>query len=306
MPDPTEFVLTTCFIAALGIFVSAALIRQFLGKNLFLTPQIQPPPRCETAPDEAAKPTATPPPLPSGLIPTRFYQPFDVLGIGLVYLIFFGLVIGSVSASDEKELVLSPANLITSIAFQFIIAGVVTMLVIRRISPIEWLGLRWKSWPWVFIIAPTAVFVMWAFFGTLQFSGYMRWIESFGVDSVQETVKLLQTATDPLILGLMAFAAVIAAPICEEIVFRGYLYPAAKKFAGMGAAAVFSALIFAAAHGSLSALLPLFVFGLVLVFLFEKTGSLWAPIAVHFCFNGATVAVQMAARLLDFPANPMP
>jgi membrane protease YdiL (CAAX protease family) len=94
----------------------------------------------------------------------------------------------------------------------------------------------------------------------------------------------------------MIVAAVIAAPLCEEIVFRGYFYPVLKRTAGTWAAAFSSALVFAAAHGSLTALLPLFLFGLVLVFVYEKTGSIWAPIAVHFCFNGLTVLVQMAIR----------
>ena len=66
------------------------------------------------------------------------------------------------------------------------------------------------------------------------------------------------------------------------------------------------ALVFAAAHGSLAALLPLFVFGCVLAFLYERTGSLWASIAVHFCFNGATVLVQLAARFYDIPLAATP
>jgi membrane protease YdiL (CAAX protease family) len=175
--------------------------------------------------------------------------------------------------------------------------------VITRVRPAEWLGLKWRKWPWVFVIAPVAVISMWLFFGGLQVSGFMKWMESLGVDSVQDTVKLLQDATDPLTLGLMAGAAVLAAPICEEIVFRGYLYPAAKKFTGPWVACFFSALVFAAAHGSLAALLPLFLFGCVLVFIYEKTGSIWAPMAVHFCFNGATVLIQLAVRFYHLPVD---
>ena len=230
-------------------------------------------------------------------------EPFDLLGIGMIYLVFFALVMSSVRASQKADLVLDPQSLISSIGFQFVIAGVIMLIVVKRVHPVDWLGLRWRSWPWVFLIAPAAVATMWVFFGTLQASGYMKWMESFGVESVQDTVKLLQESNDPVLLGLMAFAAVIAAPICEEIVFRGYFYPAAKKFAGPWAAAIFSALIFSSAHGSMSALLPLFIFGLVLVFIYEKTGSLWAPIAVHFCFNGATVLVQMAQRIYHLPLD---
>ena len=303
MHDPTEFVLTSGFLAALGIFTITSIARKFLRRSP------EDPVPFEEIPHDGESPYS--PPVNDGFeeeppeekVPTWFYRASDLIGVGLIFLVFFGLVIGSVRAAEKAEVTLDPGGLIASIGFQFVIAGLVTMTVIRRIRPSEWLGLHWRSWPWVFLIAPGAVITMWSIFAALQFSGYTKWMESLGVESVQETVKLLQTATDPLILGLMAFAAVIAAPICEEIVFRGYLYPATKRFAGPWAAGICSALIFASAHGSLSALLPLFIFGCVLVFVYEKTGSLWAPIAVHFCFNGATVLIQMAVRFGDLPLD---
>ena len=306
MPDPTEFVIIATFSTALGIFALTASARHLLGKSPPLVPEIDPAPLDEESPYQPPATTGPPPGLPDGRVPTWFYRPLDLLGIGFIYLVFFGLVTASVRASDKAELVLDPADLLSSIAFQFISAGIVTFFVIGRIRPVDWLGLRWPGWRWIFLIAPCAVFSMWFFFGGLEASGFMDWIESLGVEAVQDTVKLLQKSTDPLILGLMAFAAVIAAPICEEIVFRGYLYSATKKFAGPWAAGICSALVFAAAHGSLAALLPLFVFGCVLVFIYQKTGSLWAPVAVHCCFNGATVLIQMVGRFYHFPLEAAP
>jgi membrane protease YdiL (CAAX protease family) len=99
----------------------------------------------------------------------------------------------------------------------------------------------------------------------------------------------------------MSITAVIVAPLCEEVVFRGYIYPTLKKFNGIWIAALVSALIFSAAHGSLAALLPLFIFGVVLVFLYERTGSIWAPIGAHFLFNAATVTVQLLMRFGYIP-----
>ena len=244
-----------------------------------------------------------PPPLPVGRVPVWFYRPFDLLGIGFIFTAFSGLVISSLQPGQDAEVSLDPATLLASIGFQFALAGIVTAFVIRRIRLVDWLGLKWPGWRWIFLIAPATVLGMWLFFGTLQASGFMRWIESLGVEAVQDTVKILQESEDPRIHGLMIFAAVIAAPFCEEIVFRGYLYAAAKRFAGPWAAGISSALIFAAAHGSLAALLPLFVFGGVLAFIYERTGSLWAPIGIHFCFNGATVLIQMAARFYDLPLD---
>jgi membrane protease YdiL (CAAX protease family) len=304
MSDPTEFVITATFMAAMGIFAVTAAVRRLRG--IQISPAAVPVEALSSddgSPYQTPGSPAFPPELPHGRVPVWLYQPLDLLGIGFIFVLFFGLVMASVRASAEAELVLDVNGMVASIAFQFISAGIVTFFVIPRIRPVEWLGLRWPAWRWVFLIAPCGVFSMWMFFGALQASGFMEWMESLGVEAVQDSVKLLQTSTDPAIIGLMVFAAVVAAPLCEEIVFRGYFYPAAKKFVGPWAAGICSALVFAAAHGSLAALLPLFVFGCVLVFIYEKTGSLWAPVAVHFCFNGATVLIQMIARHYHLPLD---
>jgi hypothetical protein len=239
-------------------------------------------------------------------VPVWFYRPFDLAGAGFVFLIFAGLFLDTVAAGPEKQRSISPEMLLVNIGFQFLMAGLVAVAVLTRVTPDAWAGLRWRAWPRVLLIAPGAVVLMWLVFGGLQLSGYVKWMESLGADTVQDTVLLLQNSKDPLLLGLMAFAAVIVAPLCEEIVFRGYFYPVLKKYAGIWPAAFCSALVFATAHGNLTALLPLFLFGGLLVFIYEKTGSLWAPIAVHFCFNAATVAVQAAARYYEIPIQPAP
>jgi membrane protease YdiL (CAAX protease family) len=299
MPDPTTFTIIVTFGTALLLFVIAALAKGAFRRQTIPASELEfQPTGDDFSPYNTpmAAGLELPPELPTGRVPVWFYRPVDLLGIAFIFLVFFGLVLSSLNMPKAAEPQIHPFSLVVSIAFQFIIAGIALVFVIARIGPVEWLGLKWPNWHWVFLIAPGTVFAMWMVFGALQFGGYMEWMESLGVEPVQDTVRLLQNTTDPLVLGLMGFAAVIAAPFCEEVVFRGYVYPAAKKFAGPGVAMVCSALIFGAAHGSLAALLPLFIFGCVLVYLYEKTGSLWAPIAVHLCFNGATVFVQLASR----------
>ena len=303
MPDPTEFVITAAFGTAFGVFVITAVARKLLKENgapaLELTnalPDVDSPYQAPEVHDLQPLP-------PSGRVSTSHYQPIDLLGIGFIYSVFFSLVIGTIRASGKTEHVIRVDSIIQSIVFQFITAGIVTAFVISRIRPVVWLGLKWSDWRWVFLIAPSTVMVMLLFFSGLQFSGFMKWIESFGIETVQNSVKMLQTSNDPALLGLMVIAAVIVAPICEEIVFRGYFYSASKKFAGPWAAGLCSALVFGAAHGDFAALLPLFVFGCVLAYIYEKTGSLWAPVAVHCSFNGTTVVIQMIARYYKLPLD---
>jgi membrane protease YdiL (CAAX protease family) len=87
-----------------------------------------------------------------------------------------------------------------------------------------------------------------------------------------------------------AFAAlVVLPPIVEEILFRGFLYTRFKRVVSIKWAAVAVSLLFAAAHlqfGSGNELLwvaalDTFILSLVLVYLREKTGNIWAGVGVH-------------------------
>lgn len=290
--DLTTFVLSAAFAAAALAFPGAAslvALRRISRSAL---------------PETDSHGRVLPPPLPFGKVSTGLYHALDLLPVTLIFFAFSTLVISSLGASTSPQRELTPADLVLNIGFQISMAAMVLVYMSRRVRAADWLGLRWRDWPKVFLIAPVSVFGMWMVFGVLQACGYVQWMESLGGETVQESVKLLQTTEDPVLLGLMGFAAVLVAPFCEELLFRGFLYPVAKKFTGPWLAAFSSALFFAAAHGNLAALLPLFIFGGLLVLLYEKTGSIWAPIAVHFCFNSATVIVQIAARYFGIPLDP--
>ncbi|MFD2258029.1 CPBP family intramembrane glutamic endopeptidase [Luteolibacter algae] len=246
-----------------------------------------------------------PPALYMGRVSIWYYRPIDIVGAGMISMVFYLLAIGNAAMEGQTDAPeMSMGGLIFSIGFQFFMAGIAAVIVLRRVNILEWLGLKWKKWPLVFAIAPVTVVSMWALFAGLYEFGYMELMERLGVEAVQDSVVMFQQEENLFLLGLMAFAASIVAPLCEEVVFRGYLYPVAKKFTGPWIAALCTALIFSAAHGSLAALLPLFIFGLVLVAIYEITGSLWAPIAVHALFNTATVVVQIASRYVELPQAP--
>lgn len=104
----------------------------------------------------------------------------------------------------------------------------------------------------------------------------------------------------------MAFASlVILPPLAEEIMVRGFLYGSLKKGLPTLWAALLTSAIFAAAHlpegGSAGPLyigaLDTFILSMVLVYLREKTGSLWASITLHAIKNGVAFAALFAFHL---------
>ena len=93
-------------------------------------------------------------------------------------------------------------------------------------------------------------------------------------------------------LGVIAagFLIVVAAPLSEEIFFRGFLFAGIRRSSGFILGAVVSSGIWGLFHytgpDSWPVILQLATFGIVLAWLYERTGSIWPPIAVH-AFNNA-------------------
>ena len=112
-----------------------------------------------------------------------------------------------------------------------------------------------------------------------------------GEPTSQEAVEMVARASAPPELALQALSVVVFAPVCEELLFRGVLYPSLRDLGHRRMAIAASSLLFAAIHGSLALMLPLTVLAVVLVWLYEKTGSIIAPILMHAAFNAINFAM---------------
>ncbi len=86
-------------------------------------------------------------------------------------------------------------------------------------------------------------------------------------------------------LATLAVIAVMVAPFAEETFFRGFLFTGIGNRYGYGWGAVVSALLFSLAHMQPGALLPVFILGLFLAWLYMRTGSIWTCIFAHFAYN---------------------
>jgi membrane protease YdiL (CAAX protease family) len=87
---------------------------------------------------------------------------------------------------------------------------------------------------------------------------------------------------------------VVAAPIGEEVCFRGMLFGGLREKLPRLAAALISGVIFGALHAitGISAVPPLIVFGLLLALLYEKTGSIVPGIILHMLNNSVALLGQ--------------
>ncbi|MBI5368941.1 MAG: CPBP family intramembrane metalloprotease, partial [Planctomycetes bacterium] len=91
----------------------------------------------------------------------------------------------------------------------------------------------------------------------------------------------------PWLVGVI----VIAAPLCEEAIFRGMIFKGLRASFGLGASVLLSAAIFAVVHPPLS-VAPVFVLGMCTALAFERARSLAAPIVVHALYNAVVVWLQ--------------
>ena len=100
-------------------------------------------------------------------------------------------------------------------------------------------------------------------------------------------------------LLLAGLSLVILPPLVEEILFRGYLYNRLRQVLSFAWSAFILSLLFGAAHLQLGsgnsplwiAAIDTFILSLVLVYIREKTGTIWAGVAIHALKNAVAFVV---------------
>ena len=118
-------------------------------------------------------------------------------------------------------------------------------------------------------------------------------LEQIGIEATPQAAEQAIGMLDP---WLVVLAVVVLAPIAEEIFFRGIVYNAWLREGGRRWAFFGSAALFALIHLSLVAAVPIFLLGLALAWVYERTGTLLAPIAMHVTVNAITVTLALLVR----------
>jgi len=127
---------------------------------------------------------------------------------------------------------------------------------------------------------------------TSIYSGIVEWLDldQFATPDVDSDIFFDGPA---VLLTFQALAFIT--PISEELFFRGFIFRGLLPKMGPWGAIAASALVFSAFHLSLGVLVPIFITGFLLAWLYWRTGSLWAAIGAHAGQNALALGVQALA-----------
>lgn len=109
----------------------------------------------------------------------------------------------------------------------------------------------------------------------------------------QSAVKLVTDAKSLWTIIYLGVFAIVIAPVAEEFIFRGMLFPFVKQLGFPRLAWFGVSFLFAVIHLNLPTLMPLFVLALALTWLYDRTDNLLVPIVAHALFNAANFAMLL-------------
>lgn len=110
------------------------------------------------------------------------------------------------------------------------------------------------------------------------------------------------SAPPPAVVG-MTFTLLVA-PIAEEALMRGLMYPLLRRFVPPLPAIVLVTLCFAGLHTNLPQAIGTIGLGLLLAVIYERTRRLWPVVALHALFNTLALLApgDQLARIANGPA----
>ena len=222
---------------------------------------------------------------PCGFPVAHWAWPEKVFTAGLV---LFFLVMAALSAGrpeDRIDMRSLGSSLVLYAALVLLVAG---FLVFRNLNIRETFGLATRGWNWRVTAGWLVMFLPLVYF--VQSLSYAI----TGPDqSPQAIVDFLLKSSGWQARAAVFGIAVIAAPVTEELIFRGCLYGALRQSSGRIPAIVISSILFALIHGHLPSLPGLLVLAAGLALVYERCGSLWAPISMHASFNALTIVAAI-------------
>lgn len=221
----------------------------------------------------------------AGNVGTSWVGKIDA-AVGLVLVCWFA-ALGRDSLASEGDRVIEFRHILGgAMTYAAVVIFIIGILVYRNVSLTRVLGWDAQSFGgalWRALLCLVAAYPL------LMLVQAMVYGAAGGNVTPQDVVEFLHDAKSPRDRMAVLAMAVIVAPLAEETIFRGYLYPVGKRYLGSFVSAVATASIFAVLHGHAASIPALFTLALCLALSYEKTGSLLVPMLMHAVFNAVSI-----------------
>jgi uncharacterized protein len=116
---------------------------------------------------------------------------------------------------------------------------------------------------------------------------------NLGIDTQGEAIAELFAALESPVWFFIVGA--LLAPLIEEIFFRGFLFQGFRARYGWVSGMLLSSGIFAVAHLDPVSLIPTFILGCVLAYLYHRSNSVWPGVILHVMVNSFGLLAAYAA-----------
>lgn len=226
-------------------------------------------------------------------------------GLGAEYAIYYGLI----RAPGQPLTVQNAVTLLFVgglVMYALLMAMTFYSVVVRHKSPVSTLGLRWRK------VGSSIGLGLLGAYGAYYIAGFiirpltpiLTKIERKHVDTINVALqKTAQEGINPYVIIMLVVALVILAPLCEEIFFRGYLYPTIRRKTNVYLAVAVGGLLFGLAHLdiallNLAGLIARTLFGAAMCYLYERQKTLVGPIAGHAFINGFILVLALLFAIL--------
>ncbi|MGC8484950.1 MAG: CPBP family intramembrane glutamic endopeptidase [Candidatus Baltobacteraceae bacterium] len=224
---------------------------------------------------------------------------FGLIGLAVACAVLALIAYIVVDPSTLSVLARSPKNLpvtavlIVQLAFE-LPPIFVLMAMLPRVALYSWeeLGLRIPT-------ATTLLYVLGGFVAAILVGdGGSALVEhlTHHPHHMQDVAKMFEGIRHTPALVAFVLYGVLVAPIAEELIFRGFLFNLGLRYGNFWVGAIFSSLLFGAAHGDLELFLPLSLVGFVLATVYYRSKNLIASMLTHASFNAIAFTALSTLR----------
>lgn len=218
---------------------------------------------------EIQEPAPTPE-TPSYSVPWKFID--NWIGVVLLALIDAGIFIITLRGS-KVELAQSAAIVLLESAY---LLPVILIFAWRRV---HWTHLGFGRFEWSVLGIGCGLLV--ASYIVIIVHNLLLFF--LGVNTQGEEIMQIFTELDSPVWFFVVGA--VFAPVVEEVFFRGFLFQGFRQRYGWINGMLLSSAIFAAAHLSLVTLIPTFILGSLLAYVYHRSNSVWPGVIIHFLVN---------------------